>query len=108
MFGFGIFGHARQKTRRFLAFAGIALLFCFQLFSLAYIAIEADHDCCGEDCPICLDIRHCLANLQLTGSGLEDASVGDELPPADTYCPPSSVPALVSATPVSLKVRLNE
>ncbi len=29
------------------------------LFSVLYIALEADHDCCGEGCSVCALIRVC-------------------------------------------------
>ncbi len=45
----------------------LALLAAFiMLFSVLFIALEADHDCCGEDCAICTQIRACenlLRNL---------------------------------------------
>ena len=44
-----------------------ALLAAFMLlFSVLFIALEADHDCCGEDCAICAQIQACedlLRNL---------------------------------------------
>ncbi|MCR5138342.1 MAG: hypothetical protein K6C12_14845 [Oscillospiraceae bacterium] len=36
------------------------------LFSVLFIALEADHDCCGEGCAICAQIHVCedlLRNL---------------------------------------------
>ena len=36
----------------------LALLVAFiMLFSVLYIALEADHDCCGEGCAICAQIQ---------------------------------------------------
>ncbi len=38
----------------------LALLAAFiMLFSVLYIALEADHDCCGEGCSVCAQIRAC-------------------------------------------------
>ncbi len=38
----------------------LALLVAFiMLFSVLFIALEADHDCCGEGCAVCLQIRVC-------------------------------------------------
>lgn len=42
------------------------LLALVMLLSVLYIALEADHDCCGEDCAICALLRACedlLRNL---------------------------------------------
>ena len=37
-------------------------------FSSAFVAAEADHDCCGRDCPVCLELQVCVANFQLLGA----------------------------------------
>jgi len=46
-----------------------ALLLCFavicvMLFSCAFIAAEAEHDCAGEHCEICLDLHICKELLK--------------------------------------------
>lgn len=56
--------------------AVLALLVAFlMLFSVLFIALEADHDCCGEGCAVCTQIRACedlLRNL-MTASVLAAA-----------------------------------
>ena len=43
----------------------LALLVAFiMLFSVAYIVLEAEHNCCGEDCAICAQIRACEGLLR--------------------------------------------
>ena len=49
-----------------------ALLLCIGLIlvlsvSVAFIAHEADHDCCGEDCPICRTIAVNISLLRTLG-----------------------------------------
>ena len=49
-----------------------ALLLCIGLIlvlsvSTAFIAHEADHDCCGEDCPICRTIAVNISLLRTLG-----------------------------------------
>ena len=57
------------KRNRKLALL-LALAVCFvMLFSVFYIAAEADHDCIGEDCPICYQIRVCETTLTSLGHG---------------------------------------
>ncbi len=80
MFGFGRFGRIRQRTRRLLAAVGVAFLLGIQVFSAAYVAHEADHDCCGEECPVCVQLQQCVANFHLTGSGLEEDTTIVSLP----------------------------
>ena len=48
-----------------------AVLAVVMLFSAVYIAVEADHDCSGEDCAICRQIGICenlLKSLGLAGA----------------------------------------
>ena len=52
------------------------LLALVMLFSVVYIALESEHDCCGEDCMICAQLRACeelLQNLLLTTALLSAA-----------------------------------
>ena len=49
------------------ALLGAAVLFVV-LFSSLYIMLEADHDCCGEDCHICETLENCQATLHQIGS----------------------------------------
>ena len=54
-----------NKPKRFASVLALLLAF-FMLFSILYIALEADHDYCGEDCAVCAAIRTCenlLRNL---------------------------------------------
>ncbi len=91
-----------------------AMILCIGLVlvlavSVAFIAHEADHDCSGEDCPICQAIAVNIRLLRLAGtaaivlaafffllSGPSAASRQDRY-----HC-------FRSGTPVSWKVRLND
>lgn len=108
MLKFGWFGRISRRMRRTLAAAGVALLLGFQVFADVYIASEADHDCGGEGCPVCYQIQQCVANLQLTGSGLEFDAPAASVPEiaADTVVPAEVT--LPSRTLVDLKVRMDE
>ena len=108
MFGFGRFGRIRQRTRRLLAAVGAAFLLGFQVVSAAYIVHEADHECCGADCPVCVQLQQCVANFQLTGSGLpSDPPQVGVLPVFEGIASAAGV-ELPALTLVSLKVRLND
>lgn len=108
MLGFGQFGRMRQRTRRLLAAVGVAFLLGFQILSAAYIAHEADHDCSGEECPICVQLQQCIANFHLTGSGLEADTTAVPLPiiVADRIVPVEVLPQCRSL--VAQKVQFNE
>ena len=48
-----------------------AVLAVVMLSSAIYLAVEADHDCSGEDCAICHQINVCenlLKSIELAGS----------------------------------------
>lgn len=56
-----------NKPKRFASL--LALLVAFiMLSSVLFIALEADHDCCGEGCAVCAQIQACedlLRNLMM-------------------------------------------
>ena len=106
--GFGQFGRMRQRTRRILAAVGVALLLGFQILSTAYIIHEADHDCCGEGCPVCVQLEQCVANFQQTGTGIEADTAVVSLP---VFAADAAIPAEVQPQSLSLvaqKVQFNE
>ncbi len=54
-----------KKARRWLAVL-FAVLFVFTMLSSElYIALEADHDCAGENCSVCAQIGVCHFVLKL-------------------------------------------
>lgn len=55
--------------KRILAGIMGCLLLVMVLFSALYIVEEAEHDCCGETCPICACIEACTAILRPACSG---------------------------------------
>ena len=77
------------------------------LCSIFVIATESDHDCCGNDCPVCACIRTCESVLRQIGSGTA-AGV--------TTCITIALTGMIvlfylnicrQETPVTQKVRLN-
>ena len=51
------------KPKHFAA-AFALLLASVMLFSVLYIVFEADHDCCGEGCAVCILLQACENLLQ--------------------------------------------
>ena len=90
--------------------AGIltVVLLAVVLVSSFYIAEEADHDCEGEDCPICETIRQCEALLHQVGLGI--ILVASTVVPTVWSVLTGSLRAcdLPQETLVSMKVRLND
>ena len=55
-------------NRRVMAGLCAAFVLATVLLSSVFVTAEADHDCTGRDCPICLEMQNCVANFQLLGS----------------------------------------
>lgn len=47
-----------NKPKR-LASVLVLLVAFLMLFSVLFIALEADHDCCGDGCAVCAQIQVC-------------------------------------------------
>ncbi len=85
---------------------GILMLF-IMLFSAFYIAAETDHDCSGEDCPVCVCIQQCENTLRVIGDGIS-ASSSVIIPFLLILLAAALiVTAVPSDTLISRKVRLN-
>ncbi len=48
-----------------------AVVFGVFLLSTACIALESDHDCEGDDCPVCAVLLRCVEVLKTAGTGEE-------------------------------------
>ena len=98
-----------SKSKALRIAAGIMGLMMLVLvaFSAFYIAAEADHDCCGEGCPICACIHRCENTLRGIGDGpaVRSAIVA----PVILFLLAAAfiIPAVSRDTLISRKVRLN-
>ena len=68
-------------TRRVLSGLCAAFVLATLAFSSIFVVSEADHDCGGQDCPVCQEIQTCIENFQLVGSST--ASGESPLPAAN-------------------------
>ena len=77
------------------------------LLSFFFIAVEANHECTGEDCPVCVCIEQCESALQKIGSGLIVLAL--QMAPVLLCFFAVLIPVIRIAkeTPVLCKVRLN-
>ena len=96
------------KKKRIISLIVAVAVFFVMLYSALYIAAEANHDCVGENCPICYQISVCentLKNLSLAVCAVAFAA-------AFTYTLCRSITACADVTPsytlVSLKVKLTD
>lgn len=80
-----------DSNRRIFSGVLAAFLLAALFFSSAFVAHEADHDCIGRDCPICLEIQNCVANFQLLGSS---AAFGASLLPETSHFAVETAPCV--------------
>ena len=95
-------------TRRVLSGFCAAFVLAVLAFSSIFVSVEADHDCDGCDCPICLEMQNCVANFQLLGSS---AASGETPLPKTVLSTVETVPCARRApatTLQSLDVRFDE
>ena len=97
-----------KKKNRILAILLAVMVLFVMLYSALFIVAHAEHDCVGENCPICYQIsvcEHTLKNLSLAVCAVAFAA-------AFTYtlCRSisSSAAVIPSYTWVSLKVKLTD
>lgn len=97
----------KAKLNRSLSCIMAFMMLLVMLFSAFFIVSHTDHDCTGEDCPICACISGC-ENI-LYGSGDSSILLAAGILPVVllvtsivfSYC------VVISGTPVSAKVRMN-
>ena len=94
-------------TRRIAAGIMGLMMLVIVLFSAFYIAAETDHDCCGEDCPICACIHQCENILRGIGDGAAVRSAAVAPVILILFAAAFVIAAVSQDTLVSRKVRLN-
>ncbi len=85
----------------------VLLLLLFVLLSVFFIAHEADHECTGEDCPVCALIQISENNLRQLGSGAPAAAAVISCIVFVMMLQSLTDTGIVISTPVSRKIRLN-
>lgn len=96
-----------KKSRAAAMLLAIAVLFVM-LFSACYIAAESDHDCTGEDCPICWQISLCESTLKSFGLALLLVIFAAFIGFFTLSLPSLRDRSAVQPTLVSLKVKLSD
>ena len=95
-------------TRRVLSGLCAAFVLATLAFSSVFVTLEADHDCGGHNCSVCLEMQSCVANFQLLGSS---AASGETPLPKTVLSTVETVPCARRApatTLQSLDVRFDE
>lgn len=95
------------KIRKTAAGIIVVMMLFAVLFSTFFIALEADHDCCGDGCPICAFIAVC-ENILLGMSRMLSVSEAGFAILLVIFSLFIFYRAIVFGTPVSRKVRIND
>ena len=98
----------RRTVKKVIAGTIVMMMAAVIMFSVFFIAAEADHDCEGEECHICATIKICNGILRQAG-GAKALAVTCAVAlfiMAVTVLPHED--QLAKETPVSSKVQLND
>lgn len=98
---------SNRKTKILAVVLMSAALMFTVLFSLFFIAHELDHDCSGDDCPICAFIHMCENNIRQIGGGASAIMAAVVLAVVIQALPVLTSLDVNLLTPVSSKTRLN-
>ncbi|WP_139225885.1 hypothetical protein [Oribacterium sp. WCC10] len=96
-----------SQYKKFVCGIIAMMMLVFVLLSAAFIAAESDHNCTGEDCPVCECIQLCENTLRKLGGGT--VPVVFLFLPVVFFSFSFYIPAFTCGqdTPVTRKVRLN-
>lgn len=94
---------------RIIAASVLIVLLAVMLFSSFFVAIEADHDCQGEGCSVCLQMEQCEALLRVMSDTLISVISKLLLFMSPLLLLISGIKkAYLSSTPIERKERLND
>lgn len=95
------------KNKLIITAVIVPVIICALFFSMYYIASEADHDCCGGDCPICAEINLFQNVINQIGAGFLLKVIEAFLFLAVVSESASAIDYLCFATLVTHKIRMN-
>jgi hypothetical protein len=96
----------RQHTGKY--WLGLCVCFLFvSLFSAGFITSRAEHDCCGEGCPVCIQIQWVENFFRQLRSFSSPPLFSVSALPVTVIVLKIAVLNLIPVTSVNLKVKLN-
>ena len=95
------------KQRRLLAAVLAALVVLVALSASVFMIEHADHDCVGEDCPICERLFACAQNLKNLAAAAVVVFAAVAFAAVLLVSIEGYLSAYLQRTPVSLKVKLS-
>ena len=96
-----------NRPHRFVASCIATLLLVCILFSIAFVAIEADHDCTGDGCTVCHQIYTCQKLLDQLGAAALPAMLAIAAARICTFIAVRPQWTICVPSPVDFKVKLS-
>jgi hypothetical protein len=95
------------------AFLGLIIFLCLLvtfLLPVFFFVTHIDHECTGDDCPVCAQIHNSSEILRRLFGGLSNVLPADFVCMAVTFlfCLSQKFLSIEQLSPVSLKIRLND
>lgn len=97
-----------MSKKKLLAVTIVCMLCSVLMFSAFFIASENNHDCSGENCPICFQINMCESTVKSVGTGIAAAAFMAAVVFVLILNNLNSSDPFLFETPVSLKVKLTD
>ncbi|HOO61460.1 MAG TPA: hypothetical protein PKV44_03440 [Bacillota bacterium] len=94
------------KHKRIISFIIFIAFTLGMLFSVLFIALEADHDCTGEHCPICLQIEICENTINKISFAIVSVSIIITLKQILVKILPIINEQYLLSTPITLKDKM--
>ncbi len=101
---------SKKQTQRRASVVLCALLLMVMVFSSLFIVFEHDHDCSGDDCPICVLLQQAEKNVTCLGEA-ESCGMANWILPQSVIVQAWILPSVRNALPLTLihlKVRQNK
>ena len=101
---------SNKQTQHRATFVLCALLLSVMVFSSLFIVFEHDHDCSGDDCPICVMLQQAEKNVTCLGEA-ENGGMANWILPQAIIAQAWILPSVKIAIPLTLihlKVRQNK
>lgn len=96
-----------MKKQRTMALVISVFILVISLFSTFFIAEESNHDCTGQDCPICACIQQAEQTVKNLGSGILSEGLGLAIAGIVAILLIEIEIFVPASSPVAQKVRMN-
>ncbi len=97
----------KMKKEKLVAAILATVILLVMLFSAFFIAKHLDHDCRGDQCPICSILHQCMRNLEKLREGLTGVMITFLLILGFLYFKMEKDECLCRISLISQKIRLN-